>query len=407
MIDNLLRRVRVPKKRFNDVFFPYLHSTNRIENIMGGAGSGKSKFMAQKKVAQHLEDKRRNTLIVRNVGNTNRHSTFPEIVDVINEWGLQNLFHIRNTDMTITRKGGGQMRFSGLDDVEKLKSIKFHKGILTDIWGEEATEMSEHDVVQLNLRMRGKNSPVPFQMSLTYNPISALHWLKKKYHDVSDKDISVLKTTYLDNRFIDDAYVKELNKLKIDNPMLYQIFALGEWGMMGDLVYTNYEIAEFDDNFSEHYNALDWGFNDPAAGLKAAFYDQVIYIIDEFYVTGQDNPELMTTAETIWDKSTDSITADSAEPKSIKTWRTNGWNIKGAKKGKGSIKHGIGWVRSHKMIIHPRCQNFINEIHTYGYRKDKDGNLTEEPVDYRNHLMDDLRYAFEKKMIERKIQWVA
>lgn len=406
MINDLLYKIKIPKRAFNTVYLPYLHSKNRIENIMGGAGSGKSVFMAQKKVYQHLMDKKRNTLITRNVGKTNRHSTFPLIKKTINEWKLNDIFTVNKSDMTITRKGGGQIIFAGLDDVEKLKSITFDNGDLTDIWVEEATECSEDDIVQLNLRLRGQ-SPVPFQMSLTYNPISALHWLKKKYHDVNDKDISVLKTTYLDNRFIDQAYIDELQKLKTEYPIRYEIFALGNWGSLGDLVYTNYEIKEFDDNFEQHYNGLDWGFNDPAAGVKMAYYDQVIYIIDEIYVTGQDNPELMDTAETIWDKSTAHIVADSAEPKSIKHWRTNGWHIKGAKKGKDSIKHGVGWVRSHKKIIHPRCQNYINEIHLWGYGRDKNGNLTEKPIDDRNHLMDAERYGLERLMIERKLQFVA
>ena len=161
-MNDLVYDIRIPSSVFNKAYIPSLTNTARFENIMGGAGSGKSVFAAQKKVYQHLNDGRRNTLVVRNVGKTNRHSTFPEIIDVINKWKVRDLFTINKTDMTITRKGGGQFMFAGLDDVEKLKSIKFPNGILTDILVEEATECKEDDIVQLNLRMRGQ-SPFPFQ----------------------------------------------------------------------------------------------------------------------------------------------------------------------------------------------------------------------------------------------------
>jgi phage terminase large subunit len=295
--------------------------------------------------------------------------------------------------------------FAGLDDPEKLKSITFENGDLTDIWIEEASEISEDAFDMLDLRLRGQNK-IPFQITLTYNPISALHWLKKRFHDRTDPDNINVKSTYLDNKFIGDKDKKMLEGLKDKDPIKYEVYALGNWGVLGHLVYNNYIIEPFDDNFSQYYNGLDWGYNDPAAGLKMAFKDQVIYIIDEFYVTEKDNPELMEYAEEIWDKNTARIIADSAEPKSIKEWRKKGWLLKGAEKGKDSIKHGIGWVRSHKMVIHPRCQNFINEIQAYAYREDKQSNTLEQPVDFKNHLMDAMRYGLEPLQREQQIRFL-
>jgi len=398
--------IKIHKRIFNKAFLPLLHDKNRYEIIYGGAGSGKSYFIAQKLILLHLLNAERNTLVIRKVHRTHKYSTFAQIRSTIHKWGLTNLFKINKSDMTITRVGGGQIIFAGLDDPEKLKSITFERGILTNIWIEEASEITETDFEQLDLRLRGKTK-VAFQIILSFNPISALSWLKKAFFDRQRDDVTILKTTYKDNRFIDDQYKQKLEALKDTNPILYKIYALGEWGVLGNLVFTNYEIKEFDDEeFWRYYNGLDWGFNDPAAGIKIGFKDDTIYIIDEFYVTGKDNPELMQVAERIWQKDTDKIIADNAEPKSIREWRKEGWRIAPCKKGKDSVKYGIGWIRSHRIVIHPRCQNFINEIQAYAYRQDKDGNVLEDPVDFKNHLMDAMRYALEPVMSERKVEFL-
>lgn len=389
--------VNISKKVFNPKFLPLLDNDDAINIFYGGASSGKSHFLAQRAIYRMLKDVNRNTMVVRKVARTNRGSTFAEIKKVINLWNMNNLFKINKSEMTITRKGGGQIRFEGLDDVQKLKSVTFERGVLNDIWFEEATEGSQDDVIELQLRLRGL-SKIPFQLTMSFNPISALHWLKKMYFDAKVDSTTIHHSTYLDNQFLGEREKKTLENLKIVDSVKYDIYALGKWGVLGNLIYTNYVIHEFEDDFDKHYNGLDWGYNDPAAFLKMGFRDQEIYIIDEFYMSGVDNPELMRAGKRLWDKSHDRITADSAEPRSIKEWLKAGWMIEGARKGKDSVRNGIGWVRSHRIHIHPRCQNFINEIQGYCYLKDKNGNVTEEPIGFRDHLMSAKRYGLEQLM---------
>ncbi|HEA19636.1 hypothetical protein LCGC14_1125890 [marine sediment metagenome] len=389
--------VNISRKVFNPKFLPLLDNDDAVNIFYGGASSGKSHFLAQRVIYRMLKDIDRNTMVVRKVARTNRGSTFAEIKKVINTWEMNSLFKINKSEMTITRKGGGQIRFEGLDDVQKLKSVTFERGVLNDIWFEEATEGSQDDVIELELRLRGL-SKVPFQLTMSFNPISALHWIKKVYFDAQHDNVTIHHSTYLDNRFLGEREKKTLQNLKASHLVKYDIYALGKWGVLGGLIYTNYKVHKFEDDFDRHYNGLDWGYKNPAAFLKMGFRDQEIYIIDEFYMSGVDNPGLMRAGKRVWDKQRDRITADSAEPRSIKEWQTAGWMIEGARKGKDSVRNGIGWIRSHPMHIHPRCQNFINEIQGYVYRKDKDGNETEEPLDFRNHLMDAKRYGFEELM---------
>ena len=155
----------------NDIYYPLCFDNNRYNVLYGGAGSGKSHFQAQKVVYLATAEKGHNFLILRKTARSSRHSTFALICRIISEWGLNRIYNINKSDMTITCwPNGNMMIFAGLDDVEKLKSVTFPAGILTDIWVEEATECSERDITQLDLRLRGL-APVRFQMVLSFNPV--------------------------------------------------------------------------------------------------------------------------------------------------------------------------------------------------------------------------------------------
>ena len=397
-------KVTISRKVFNEVYLPYLDNNKRYEVIYGGAGSGKSVFVAQKKVYQHLKDKGRKTLVVRKVGKTIRHSAFAMIKEIIYRWNVESLFNIPKgaSNFDITGPNGNQFIFTGLDDVEKLKSIV---GI-TDMWVEEAFEITEEDFNQLDLRLRGE-TPFPKQITLVFNPVSALSWLKKRFFDISDPNVSILKTTYKDNRFLDDEYIQVLESLEHKDFTYYQIYTLGEWGVLGNLVYSNHVVEDFpreDEHYSSVYAGVDFGFNDPSAVVKIGWKDDELYILDELYRKGLTNTELIQEIE-------DSkvvcknhcLTGDSSEPARIKEFRQAGYNIRGAEKGKDSVKFGVDWIKRHKIHIHSTCQNFLNEIQSYKYREDKDGNVLEEPVDMNNHLMDAMRYALEPLIKQRPL----
>ena len=389
---------------FNSIYVPFLEQNNRIQIYFGGASSGKSVFVAQKKVYQHLmypgEQMPRKTLVVRKVHNTVRHSAFAEISNVIKQWGLnEKVFRIIPSKLEIHRVDGrSSFICAGLDDVDRLKSIQ---GV-TDVWLEEATETSEDDIKQLNLRLRGKRD-LPKEFVLTYNPISALHHLKRNFHDRKHGNVSILKTTYKDNKFLDDEDRSEIEKLKEQDPVFYKIYGLGDWGILGNLVYTNYVIDDFDRKALFDYRHMrygaDWGFNHPSCILEVAYKDDEIFICDGIYAKGLTNMELINEAK-CWLKHRKvgdvRIVADSSEPDRILEFKRAGFSIVGAEKGKDSIKFGIDFLRRKKRHIHSSMQDYINEIQSYSYRKDRDGNVLDEPVDMNNHYMDAERYAFER-----------
>lgn len=183
-----------------------------------------------------------NILVTRSVGNTNRDSTFALFKQIIAKWGLQQLFKINESDLRITCLNGNSAVFKGLDDTEKLKSITFTKGELTDIWMEEASETLEADFNQLNIRLRGKGTKK--QIVVSFNPIDVNHWLKKRFFDRKDKDIKIIHTTYKDNRFLDDDYVNLLESYKDTDPYYYMVYCLGQWGVYGKTIFNAQNVSE-------------------------------------------------------------------------------------------------------------------------------------------------------------------
>ena len=226
--------IKISKKVFNDIYIPYLDNEDRYLIFYGGGSSGKSHFIAQRYIYKLLKPKRCNLLIVRQTGDTNRRSTFPLMKQVINNWNLNKLFKVNESDMRIKNLiTGNEVAFAGLDDVEKIKSITFENGELTDIWIEEATETQEADINQLKVRLRGGKSKK--QMVLSFNPINIQHWIKR--HFIDSGLATVCFSTYKDNKFLSDDDKAALEALKDTDEYTYEVYCLGHWGIVGKTVF--------------------------------------------------------------------------------------------------------------------------------------------------------------------------
>jgi hypothetical protein len=210
----------------NEVFISFLESKHRYAVLLGGAGSGKSIATIQKLILRITTEKNHRILCVRKVARTLRQSIYQGIIDLITAYGISHEFEINISEMRFTHKlTGNEIILAGLDDSEKIKSIA---GI-TSVWCEEATELTEMDFNQLELRVRGETINYK-QFILTFNPIDEDHWLKKRFFDIQDEQVFTLKTTFLQNAFLDKDYKKHLlERVKI-NENLYKIYVLGEWG---------------------------------------------------------------------------------------------------------------------------------------------------------------------------------
>lgn len=372
--------------------------------MYGGSGSGKSHFVGQEIIMNMMQNGDYSYLALRKTRTSIEQSVFLLLTTLINEYGLKYYFITNKTKMSITCITGAKFVTSGLDDPEKLKSIV---GV-NRIWVEEASEITEKDFKQLNLRMRGKNK-LGYQMTLTFNPISELHWLKRAFFDIGKSNSFILKTTYKDNLFIDEEYKRELESYEHEDYQYYRIYTLGEWGSLGNLIFTNWRkenLKPIMDTFDNIFNGCDFGFaEDPFAFIRP-HYDKKhkkIYILKDMKRKGLHNDEAAEILKPII--ANEILTCDSSEPKSIADLKRNGINAKGAKKGKDSVMYGIKWLQGKEIIVDEDCTETIKELSGYKWREDKDGVVIPKPVDINNHLMDALRYALESEMIQANTQW--
>ena len=229
--------IRIPSRAFNEVYLPSLYEKKRYLIFYGGAGSGKSYFIAQRFIMKLLDSRMCNLLVVRAYANTNKISTYALMRQVIEKWNMGKYFKCYDGEVKIRCLiTGNTAIFKGLDDSEKLKSVTFPKGELTDIWVEEASEIAnEQDFNQLDVRLRGKG--VKKQITVSFNPIDVNHWLKKKFFDKKSREVYICHTTYKDNKFLDKDYIALLESYKTTDPYYYSVYCMGVWGVYGKTVF--------------------------------------------------------------------------------------------------------------------------------------------------------------------------
>lgn len=400
------------KVGFNKVFKPVNQTKKRYRILKGSAGSGKSVNIAQDYILKLGDPKYRgaNLLCVRKIDATNRNSTFAELYGAINRiYGsnYKRFWKINTNPLMLTNLvTGNSVIFRGVQhdgDREKLKSITFPNGKLTWIWVEEGTELMESDLDILDDRLRGflDNDNLYYQITISFNPVSATHWIKRKFFDYVDDDTFSHHSTYLTNRFIDDAYHKRMMRRKEQDPEGYQIYGLGNWGELGGLILHNYEVKEFNTDplwFDSMNSAQDFGFNHANALYEGGWKDGNIYITKELYVHEKDTEEIIEMANRNGFNKRLQMFCDSAEPDRIKMWKKAGYRAVPVSKEPGSVKAQIDYLKQTKIYIHPSCVNMVKEIQQWKWKKDKTTGLyIDEPLDFMDDAMAALRYFIEPK----------
>ena len=386
----------------------------RYRVVKGSRASKKSKTTALNLITRMMQYPQANTLVVRKVFRTLKESCFTELKGAIHRLGVDAWWGIRESPLEMTYLPTGQkIYFRGLDDPLKVTSITVENGYLCWCWIEEAYEiMDERAFDMLDESIRGgipKETGLFKQITLTFNPWNEKHWLKARFFDAPpDPDILALTTNYLCNEWLDQADLKVFETMRENNPRRYQVAGLGGWGIVEGLVFENWKeeafetaaIAKKPDVVSAF--GLDFGYtNDPTAlfcGLVSQ-EKKTIWVFDELYEKALSNRAICDRV-TAMGYAKERIRADCAEPKSIDELRELGlYRITPARKGRDSINNGIQYIQDYRIVIHPRCVNFLTEISNYTWAEDKFGGKLNRPIDAFNHLMDAMRYALEDVLV--------
>lgn len=401
-------RAKRIRSQSNPCFLQANQCKKRYRVLMGGAGSGKSYNIAQNLVIRMMCGQYRgaNLLVIRKTENSHLNSTFAEMMSAIRrlcgeKW--QRYWQLSRTPLKLRcRATGCTAIFQGIngpEQREKVKSIAFEKGKLCWIWCEEATELEEEDLETLDDRLRGKlEGELFYQITLTFNPVSAAHWLKKRFFEKQEETVFTHHSTYLDNEFLDEAFTRRMEERKKRDPGGYRIYGLGEWGETEGLILTNWQERTFPTN-SENFDGMaigqDFGFNHLNAILLLGWKDGDVYICKEICCSGRDTGQIIRLCEGKLPKET-TMYCDSAEPDRIQQWKAAGYRARAAKKGPGSIRAQIDWLRSRRIYVHPDCEECIRELQNWKWDRDStSGEFTDEPESTRDDAMAALRYGTE------------
>lgn len=406
--------------QMNPCFREVDQSRKRYIVMKGSAGSGKSVDTAQNYVLKLMQDKGRNLVCIRKSDITNRDSTYAELTgSIYRMFGdkAEKYWGIKQSPLQLTCKANGnQIIFRGMNDDrqrEKLKSITFQRGKLTDVWCEEATELTQADLEIIDDRLRGELPAGQFyQIRLTFNPVNKSHWIKKVFFDIPDANVLTHHSTYLMNRFIDEAYRQRMERRKVVDPEGYRIYGLGEWGEIGGLILHNWEVKEISQDLNDYDDTSigqDFGFNHANAILLLGNRDDDIYILQEIYEFEKETSEIIPIAIKDAIPTNKTMWCDSAEPDRIKAWKTAGFRARPVEKEKTTEKKyqssQIDWLKGvvgknktvkRKIFVHPSCVNTIKELQQWKWKKDdKTGEYLDEPVPIMDDAMAALRYGIE------------
>jgi phage terminase large subunit len=394
-------------RAYNRAYVPLCENKSEFLHLFGSAGSGKSRFAAQREIMESFEPirKGRKTLVIRKIATTLKDSVYAELKTVIHEWGFDQHFDILKSPLQITNKlTGVAFLFIGLDDVEKVKSIT---GV-DRIWVEEATELTDRsELDQLRLRLRGFSD---VQITLTYNPIDEHHWLNTEIHQELPDTHYLFHSTYKDNEQLlskDPNYAKFIESTKDTNPNYYRVYGLGLWGKVVEgLIYADFEdvsgvIPTFpqDDKGRDdiQFYGLDFGYSNPTALIAQHVQDaspkKLLINKEVLYEAGLDGPNLVRRFDEIGVRKDRPIIGDSARPEMIATLKSAGYNIRACEKFAGSVVSGINRLRKYQIRIVAGSKNLIKEIHNY-QKNQKQGVWVEEPAPNQiDHGLDAMRYG--------------
>lgn len=389
-------KLSIKKNQFSPKLFPFLLDySHRWEFWCGSAGSGKSYTISQKLIIRCCNERIR-VLVCRRYATTIRQTVFALFKEILEKWQLIEYVQINESDFRIRFPNQSEIIFSGLDEETKLLSLSN----ISCIFVEEAFEVPKDIIEQLNLRMRGNNPNQ--QIILAWNPISQSHWLYD-FSVVNPPESSIfIHSTYRDNPFLNEEYVKSLEELYVRNPAKARIYCDGEWGNDPEgMVFKNWKVEDFDylelsASGLEHRVGSDFGFVDPST-IVASLWDKdnkIIYVYDEFYKKGCQLDDMYKAMIDMGLRKS-RIYMDSAEPRSIDYFRRQGINAVPCIKGRDSVEARIAFLQNHLIIISPKCKNVINEFENFCFLKDKKTGSYSDKMDHTySHTIDGLGYSY-------------
>ena len=370
----------------------------------GGRGSTKSSFVSLNIIDLIMTNPEMHAVVMRQVADTMRGSVYQQILWAIDALGLADEFHATVSPIEITRKSTGQkIYFRGADDPGKVKSIKVPFGYIGILWLEELDQFTGPESVRKIEQSVIRGGDVAYIFK-SFNPPKTISNWANKYIKVPKESRLVTYSTYKDvpEKWLGKPFLEEAEFLKEVNPDAYENEYLGVANGSGGSVFDNVMIRQITDTeisqFDRVLNGVDWGWYPDLYAFVRVHYDAArltLYVWQEYTCNKGSNRQTADQLLRMGITSSDLITCDSAEEKSVGDYKSYGLFARSADKGPGSREYSYKWLQSLKQIVidNVRCPVAAEEFLDYEYDRDKDGNVISGYPDGNDHCIDAVRYA--------------
>ena len=362
--------------------------------ITGSAGSGKTIFCCLKVILYAIEHPRARVGVFRSTLPALRETAWREIRELLDKFNIE--YDENKSNAIITLSNQSTISFTPLDDDKKIRSLN-----LDYVFVEQCEEVSEEIFDELALRVRGEVSLADYgQILLIAQPGPKTHWIYKRFYQikVNDPDYKIEHFSYLDNPYLKEDQRKYYESLKETNYDRWRTHALGEWISSSKQIFTNNWSVGLNGRtyFDFYVGGVDFGWNNPSCFLLIGFYDDEMYVLDEVYGSEMTTTEFlgeihdMLGSYDLTFDDIDSVYADAADPESIEIFCREGLNTYPSVK---NVKAKIDTTRETKIHVAEDCSNLIRELPMYEWKRNKDGDILDEPVKRDDHSIDALCYA--------------
>jgi phage terminase large subunit len=394
-------------KYYNPAYLPLFNDKNRYVVMYGGRAGAKSQHPAQEIVMRLCMPEYFKCVLVRDKYNKIKDSNFATVVDWINTWNLNHLFHITTSPLTIVNKyTGNKVIARGLDELGKLKSVQD----LTCAWYEEADEIEKEAFIESTLSIRSSKTSF-FREYITFNPRNEHTWLNDyffpekhsyekldgKFHYIKSKrkNTTILHTTYKDNKYCPIEIIELLENLKDDNYSLYKANTLGLWSSVSaGLVYQDWNVIDNVPNNLDKIICVDYGYSNPTAVVELSNNENRLYADEVLYAKGITEPALIERLKDLYGNNPELLfIVDSAQPSLIADMHAKGFYVKPAHKPPNSVIAGISQVKAFDLYVTSKSINIIQELNNYSYKEDKFGRMIDDVIKAYDHALDAIRYG--------------
>lgn len=364
-----------------NVVFKHLEaSSKRIIVEQGGTRSGKTyNILIWIIVAYALRNTGKIITLCRKTYPALRASAMRDFITILMDLNLYDEEYHNKSNSEI-HLNGNLIEFIGMDQPQKIRGRK--RDIL---FANEANELSLEDWRQLSLRTTER-------IIIDYNPSEEFHWIYDEV--ITREDADFYQTTYLDNPFLEDSVIEEIERLKTIDENYWRVYGLGERGQATSLIFTYNDCQQIPSGANLIGYGLDFGYSaDPTALVSVYQEGDNLYADELIYRVGMTNSDIYNTIKSLNLSKYSPIWADSAEPKTIDELRRRGLNVKPTAKGRDSINIGIDMIRRYRLFVTSRSTNLVKELRNYKYHEDRQGRITNKPIDAFNHGCDAMRYS--------------